>query len=76
MAKPEIVVVAVLPVIAPGLRVQFPTGNPESTTLPIATAQVGWVIKPTTGEVGVVGCTLMTILADATEIHPSELVTV
>ena len=42
-------------VIAPGVlvKVQFPVaGNPLSTTLPVATVQVGWVIVPTVGAVG------------------------
>ena len=66
---------AVLPAIAPGLMVQLPAGKPFSTTLPVATAQVGCVITPTVGAVGVAG-TLITILADSTEVHPTELVTV
>ena len=37
------------PVIPPGLIVQVPAGRPLSTTLPVATAQVGWVIVPTVG---------------------------
>ena len=38
-----------LPAIAPGLIVQLPAGKPLNTTLPVATAQVGWVIVPTSG---------------------------
>ena len=74
--------VVVLPepavVAPPGLRVkvQFPVGKPLSATDPVAVAQVGWVIVPTTGAVGAVGAVLITILADATEIHPAALVTV
>jgi hypothetical protein len=40
-AKPDIVLVVVLPEIEPGLIVQLPDGNPLSTTLPVGTAQVG-----------------------------------
>ena len=71
-----IVVVAVLPVISPGLIVQLPAGNPLSTTDPVATAQVGCVIVPTAGAVGVAGCALITTFADAGEVHPAALVTV
>src|SRR5258708_34439672 len=52
-----------------------PAGRPLSTTLPVATVQVGCVMAPTTGAVGVGGCALMTPLADAGEIHPAALVT-
>jgi hypothetical protein len=51
-------------------------GKPLNATLPVATAHVGWVITPTTGAVGVAGCTLMTALPDATDVHPDALVTV
>ena len=75
--KPEIVVVTPEPVIAPGLIVQVPmAGKLFKITLPVGTAQVGCVITPTVGAVGVAGCTLITILADSTEVHPTELVTV
>src|SRR5215467_7354315 len=70
------VVVAVLPVMPPGLIVQLPAGRPLSTADPVATVQVGCVIAPTTGAVGVGGCALMTTLADEGEIHPAALVTV
>jgi hypothetical protein len=58
------------------LIVQFPDGRPESTTLPVATEQVGWVIVPTTGLDGGAGAALITAFADAGEVHPTELVTV
>ena len=60
----------------PGLIVQVPAGNPFITTLPVAIEQVGCVIAPTVGAEGVAGCALITISADAIEVHPSELVTV
>ena len=66
----------VLPVIAPGLIVQLPAGKLFNTTNPVAIVQVGWVIVPTVGVSGVVGCALITILADVGEIHPAALVTV
>jgi hypothetical protein len=47
--KPVIVVLVVEPAIAPGLIVQFPSGKPVNTTLPVGTAQVGCVIVPTVG---------------------------
>ena len=63
------------PDTAPGLIVQLPDGSPESSTLPVATSQVGWVIKTTTGSAGVPGCVLITIFADKEEVHPAALVT-
>jgi hypothetical protein len=66
-------------VVPPGVRVRVHVpvaGNPLKITLAVAVAQVGWVIVPTVGAVGVTGCAAMTILAEATEVHPSALVTV
>ena len=66
-------------VTAPGLRVkvQVPdAGKPFNTTLPVATLQVGCVIVPTEGAVGVAGCVLMTTLPEAVEVHPAAFVTV
>ena len=66
-------------VVPPGdlVRVHVPVaGNPDKTTLPVASAQVGWVMVPTMGAVGVEAWVLMTTLADAGEIHPEALVTV
>jgi hypothetical protein len=51
-------------------------GKPLNTTLPVATAQVGWVIVPTAGAVGDDGCAVITTLAEAGETQPEELVTV
>ena len=45
-------------VVPPGERVSVHVpedGNPESTTLPVATEQVGCVMVPTVGAVGVAG---------------------
>ena len=66
-------------VTAPGLRVnvQVPeAGKPFKTTLPVATLQVGCVIVPTEGAVGVAGCVLITTLPEAVEVHPAAFVTV
>jgi hypothetical protein len=77
VARPEIVVVVPLPVMPPGLMVQLPVaGRPFNTTDPVATLQVGWVMVPTVGAVGVAGWVLITMLADAGEIQPAALVTV
>ena len=59
----------------PGLIVQLPVGKLFNTTDPVATVQVGWVTIPTVGGSGVVGCALITILAEIGEIHPAALVT-
>ena len=78
---PDTVVLVPVPVVVapPGVRVNVhvPTeGKPLNTTLPVATAHVGWVIVPTKGADGVAGCALITTSADAAEAHPTELVTV
>jgi len=54
-AKPDTVVLLPVPVIAPGFNVQFPDGNPLNTTEPVEVEQVGCVIVPTVGAVGVEG---------------------
>ena len=54
-ASAGIVVLAVNPAMLPGLRIQFPEGNPLSTTLPVDTAQIGWVIVPIVGADGQTG---------------------
>ena len=76
VAKPDIVVLAPLPEIAPGLIVQVPAGKPVNTTLPVAVVQVGCVMVPIAGTAGVKGCALIKILLDAGEVHPATLVTV
>ena len=75
-ANPVIIVVAVDPVIPPGLMVQFPAGNPLSATLPVANEQVGCAIIPTIGATGVAGNGFITALTEASEIHPAAFVTV
>ena len=65
-----------VPEMLPGLIVQVPAGKPFRITLPVATVQVGWVIVPTIGAVGVAGCALITTLAEAGEVQPAALVTV
>ena len=64
--------------VAPGVlvKVHVPVaGKPFKITLPVAKAQVGWVIVPTVGAVDTNGCALITTLADAAETHPDALVT-
>jgi hypothetical protein len=58
------------------LSVQFPAGKPLKTTLPVDTEQVVCVIELKAGAEGVIGCALITTLADAGEVHPEALVTV
>ena len=60
----------------PGLMVQFPAGNPVNITLPVGSAQVGWVIVPAAGAEGVEGCAVITTLAEGEEIQTAALVTV
>lgn len=75
-ASPVIVVLAVLPLILPGLIVHVPEGRPLSITLPVLTVHVGCVTEPIAGAVGVTGCALITMLAEAAEVQPTEFVTV
>jgi hypothetical protein len=70
-----IVVDVVLPAMPPGLIVQLPAGSPLSCTLPVATAQVGWVIVPTPGAVGGAGGGLI-VTEVAADIHPATFFTV
>jgi hypothetical protein len=51
-------------------------GRPLRTILPVATVQVGGVIVLTTGAEGVTGWAGITTFDEATDIHPSEFVTV
>ena len=48
--------------------------GPVTAIVPVATAQVGCVVL-TVGAAGAVGCELITILADAGEVHPEAFVT-
>lgn len=74
--KPLKVAVVVLPVIVapPGLAVtvQLLAGRLLRATLPVATAQVGLVIVPTTGAAGVIGCAGITALPDAADVQPDD----
>lgn len=74
--RPEIAVLVPEPEILPGLIIQLPVGNPFSTTLPVETVHVGWVMVPTPGAVGVTGWAFITTLAEAGDVHPDALVTV
>jgi hypothetical protein len=74
--KPVIVVLEPVPVIAPGLIIQVPDGNPFNSLLPVGTAQVGWVKLPNIGADGVAGGSFMTKLDDGKEVQPASLVTV
>ena len=66
-----------VPEIFPGFKVQVPVaGKPLNTTLPVASAQVGWVMVPTVGAVGEDGWAVITTLVDDGETQPAELVTV
>ena len=54
-------------VVPPGflVRVQVPVdGSPLKFTLPVARLQVGWVMAPTIGAVGVTGGVLITASAE------------
>ena len=50
-------------------------GKPLNTTLPLANAQVGWVMVPTVGAVGEDGWAVITTLAEVGDIQPEALVT-
>lgn len=77
---PLTVVDVVLPVVvaAPGFLVivQAPDGKPLNATEPVANVQVGCVIVPTTGAVGVAGCTFTTTFPVADEEQPTEFLTI
>ena len=66
-------------VVPPGVlvKVHVPeAGSPLKTTLPVAIAQVSWVMVPTVGAVGDEGCAVITTLAEAGDKQPEALVTV
>ena len=79
--RPDMVLLVPVPVVVvlPGVlvNVQVPVdGKPFNTTLPVANAQVGCVMVPTAGAVGVAGCALINTSADDDDVHPAALVTV
>ena len=79
-AKPLNVPVVPEPVVVapPGVAVivHVPlAGKPPSDTLPVATAQVGCVIVPRLGALGVAGCALIVADEVAAEVHPEVFVT-
>ena len=51
-------------------------GKPLNTTLPVGSANVGWVIVPITGTAGLGGCAGITTFADGTDKHPFAVITV
>ena len=51
-------------------------GNPLSSTLPVGTWYVGWVIVPTTGAGGVGGGAGISTFTDGNDTHPNWVVTV
>ena len=55
--------------------VHEPDGRLFNTTLPVETVQVGWVIVPTVGAVGVGGWLFTVALSETTDVQPNELVT-
>ena len=63
VANPEMVAVVPVPVTVPGLMVQLPVGRLFKIADPVATVQVGWVMGPTVGAVGV-GLTVMISVVD------------
>jgi hypothetical protein len=71
--KPLMVVVAPEPETLPGLIIQLPDGKPLSATLPVAVVQVGCVIVPTVGCTGVAGWAFTVTLADAGEVHNTNV---
>ena len=73
--NPDIVTLAPVPAIAPGLIVQFPDGKPFNNTLPVGVAQVVCVIVPTNGADGIEGWLLIVIFAVAGEVQPIAFVT-
>ena len=71
------VLVAPVPVIAPGLMVHVPVaGKPFNITLPVGAAhEAGWVTVPIIGAEGATGAAFITTVADASDIHPASPVT-
>ena len=50
-------------------------GKPFKVTLPVETLQVGCVIVPTEGAVGVLGAALIMTFAEVEEVHPAAFIT-
>jgi hypothetical protein len=78
---PDIVVVVPVPeaVMPEGVLVivHVPVeGKPDNATLPVETTQLGGVLVPTTGAVGVMGWVFIDTLTDADEVQFDEFVTV
>ncbi len=66
-------------VVPPGIlvKVQVPeAGSPLRITVPVDIPQVGCVMVPTTGALGVTGCVLMTAEPELLDVQPSALRTV
>jgi len=67
--KSDIVKLVPVPAIAPGLIIQLPDGKSFNTTLPVAVAQVGCVMVPTTGAGGADG-SLSVAFTPVAVVHP------
>jgi hypothetical protein len=68
-----------LAVMLPGkrVRVHVPSaGSPDITMLPVGISQVGWVMVPGTGGVGVTGCGLIITSCEGSEVHSLKPLTV
>jgi hypothetical protein len=80
-ARPVIVPVVPVPVAVtpPGaaVTVHVPdAGSPLKSTLPVGVEQVGCVIVPTNGAVGVVGALFKTAFVEEADVQPRSFVTV
>jgi hypothetical protein len=79
--SPEIVTDVPVPVVVLPhelwVMVHVPeAGKPDNTTLPVGTEQVGCVIVPIIGAVGVSGCVLITTGSDEPDKHPEAFITI
>lgn len=73
-----IVVVVPVPVevAPPGVTVTVHVpldGKPLKATSPVAIVQLGCVIVPTAGAIGVVGCEVITAFTETVEVHVPSL---